>query len=204
MASDSEVSICNGALLILGAKPIGSLDDNTDNARLCNQFYSSTRNTALQAYPWNFAVRRATLTQDATAPAYGFTYQYDLPNSPDYCLRVLRAQDPRIVFRVEGRKLLTDEGSINIKYISRITSAAQFSPLFREALEYLLAWKLCYAVTGSTSLRKDLMQSYESILVEAEDIDTQEGVNDPDEEYGEFNDIVDARVNGTSIGRSNR
>jgi len=201
MASDSEVSICNGALLLLGAKPIGSIDNpETDKEQLCAQFYSSTRNTALQAYPWNFAVKRVALTKDASAPAYGFSYQYDLPNNP-YCLRVLRAHEPEIVFRIEGRKLLSDNSAIKIKYIARITSVAEMSAMFREAFEHLMAWKLCYGVTGSTSLRKDLMASYKEILIDAEDIDTQEGVNDPDEEYGEFNDLLDVRIGG-GIGRS--
>lgn len=200
MATDSEVSVCNGALLMLGADAIGSLDDDTKKARLCSQFYSSTRDQALQAYPWNFAVKRASLTQDATAPNHGFTYAYDLPNNP-YCLRVLRCQDPRIVFRVEGRRLLSDESTIKIKYIARIESVAEFSPMFREAFEHLLAWKLCYAITGSTSLRGDLMNAYKEILVDAEDVDTQEGVNDPDEEYGEFFDLVNVRYGGR-VGRS--
>jgi len=201
MASDSEVSICNGALLLLGADPIGSIDSpETDKEQICAQMYHSTRNTALQAYPWNFAVKRATLTKDAAAPDYGFAYQYDLPNNP-YCLRVLRCHEPEIVFRVEGRKLLSDNSAIKIKYIARITSVAEMSAMFREAFEHLLAWKMCYAVTGSTSLRKDLMVSYKEILIDAEDIDTQEGVNDPNEEYGEFNDLLDVRIGG-GVGRS--
>lgn len=199
MASPSKTSICNGALLLLGSDGIGSLNDDTDKARACNQAFSSSLDTALQAYPWNFAVRRVTLTQNATAPDFGFAYAYDLPNNP-YCLRVLRAHEPRIVFKREGRQLLSDSGTLKIKYIARIESVSEFSALFREALEHFLAWKICYAITGSTSLRESLMGAYEAILADAEDIDTQEGTEDPDEEYMEYNDLIRVRGGGSWRG----
>lgn len=61
-----EIHVANGALLRLGAEPIGSLTEKTDRAVLLNQWIGSSRKEALRGHPWNFATKR---TQLNTFPA---------------------------------------------------------------------------------------------------------------------------------------
>ena len=84
----SVVDICNEALDLLGAATITALTQNSKEARLCNRNYELVRDSVLRAHPWNTAVTRKNLPQDATAPDFGFTYQYTLPTDP-FCSRVL-------------------------------------------------------------------------------------------------------------------
>ena len=177
MANNSDVSICNSALYLLGSSPIASLDpaaDSSDKASLCRQFYDETRDAVLTAYPWNFAVRRAQLSLLDTTPSFEFSYAHRLPNDP-YCLRVLNVHDPEIEWQIEGRDLLSDSQTIKIRYIAQITDVSQYSYLYRQAFSALLASKLCYGITGSTSKTAEMYKLYQAFLVEAEDIDTQEG-----------------------------
>ena len=109
----SEVDICNIALNNLGASNITALTEDSKPGRLCNQRYEFVRDTVFRAHPWNCLIRRVELAQDSDTPAFGFTYQYTLPADP-YCLRVMRLDYLDIDFRVEGRKILCDESTINL------------------------------------------------------------------------------------------
>ncbi|MBF0284555.1 MAG: hypothetical protein HQL51_08865 [Magnetococcales bacterium] len=178
----SEVSICNAALLMLGAEPIASLNDGNNRALACRQFYADARDTVLRAYPWNFAIRRTAPARLAERPAYGFAYQYALPVNP-YCLRILDLEES-IPFRVEGRNLLCDAETVNLRYIARIEDPTQFDALFVEALSAYLAAQVCFPITRNTTRYEALLKVFHHKLDEAQRADTQEGtpaqLNDDD------------------------
>tara|TARA_R100001530_G_scaffold129724_1_gene100216 strand:- start:205 stop:786 length:582 start_codon:yes stop_codon:yes gene_type:complete len=178
----TEVSICSNALRRLGDDPITSLTDDTERARLCNAFYTDSRDAVLRSHPWNFAINRATLAQLSATPAYGFGYQYSLPTSP-YCLRVLEMEYSDFIFKVEnqathGRVLLTDESEAKILYIAKITDTTLFDPMFTDILTQKLAVDLAYPITNSTTLQTHMQKIYERKLSEARSIDGQEGFID--------------------------
>jgi hypothetical protein len=179
----SDVEIANNALSMLGDDPITSLTDDTPRARLVNRIYPQTRDAVLRSHPWNCATSRATLGQLSTSPVYGWAYQYQLPSDP-YCLRVLALNDredwacPGDEFKVEGRALLTDAASANIRYIFRITDPAQYDAMLYEALSAKLASKMAYAITKSQSTVKAMLEIYDGILRETRTIDGQEGSPD--------------------------
>jgi hypothetical protein len=173
----SETEICNLALLRLGnAISISSLGEDSKNARLCNLIYASARDAVLRAHPWNFAVKRVELASEATTPAFEFAYQYTLPTD---CLKVIRtdweALDLATEYRIEGNKLLTDEGTASIEYIARITDVAQFDALFTDVLAQRIAAELCIPITDNASGSQSLWQIYQLKLSEARSVDGQEG-----------------------------
>jgi len=79
MAS-TAITICNLALGKLGAARIISLTEASPEANACSIHYEQTRNEVLRAHRWNFAITRATLTELASAPEFGWAHQYQLPN----------------------------------------------------------------------------------------------------------------------------
>jgi len=173
----TEVSICSNALRKLGDDPITSLTDNTERARLCNAFYEPTRDSVLRAHTWNFAIRRQELAQLTSTPEFDYDYEYTLPTSP-YCLRVLKMEYDEYEFKIEGRKLLSNEGTAKILYIGKITDPAEFDVMFVEALTARLAAELAYSITGSNGMSKQMWELYELKVAEARSIDGQEGFLD--------------------------
>ena len=184
----SVVDICNEAMDLLGAATITSLTENSKEARLCNRRYETVRDAVLRAHPWNIAVTRKQLPRDSEAPAFGFTYQYTLPTDP-YCLRVLSLHtsnvdeeiapyDSQAMFKIEGRKVLTDEGTCRIVYIGRITDTEQYDSLLSSTVATKLAAETAYAITGSTSVSTQMFSLYENRLREARSMDAMEGVPD--------------------------
>lgn len=198
----STVDIANYALNIIGASNISALDENSKPARLVNQRYESVRDTVFRSHPWNCLIRRSELAQEVDTPAFGYTYQYPLPTDP-YCLRVLEFSNGSLsypqdnmfsntggpVFVVEGRKLLTDEGTARIKYIARITDPNDYDAGLIEALSARLAVELAYAITGSTSVVQITTALYDEKMREARFVDATEGAP----QKIEASDFIDAR-----------
>ena len=49
-AGDSALSVCSDALILLGAKPISSFTEGTDESSTCDRLYFYTRDQALIIY----------------------------------------------------------------------------------------------------------------------------------------------------------
>lgn len=181
----SVVDLCNRALDLLGAANITALTENSKEARLCNGNFDDVRDAVLRSHPWNIAITRKALPRDSAAPAFGFTYQYTLPTEP-YCLRVLSfwnsnvdnevaAYDSNVMFKIEGRKILSNEGTCNIIYIGRVTDTENFDSLLNKAISARLAAEIAYNITGSNSVAQNMLTIYEARLKEAKGVDSMEG-----------------------------
>lgn len=169
--STSNVQIVNNALVRIGGSSIISLDENSEAARAANLIYEQTRDAVLRDHLWNFAMSRSSLAANAVAPAFGYVYSYALPTN---CLRVIQLEEKSMVFKIEGRNLLTDESPARIIYVSRVTDPNQFDAMFTEALSARLAAELAIAVSESNSLYQNMMEVYRMKITDARSIDGQE------------------------------
>ncbi|BAQ86497.1 putative tail tubular protein [uncultured Mediterranean phage uvMED] len=170
----SVVDICNSALNQIGASNIISLTEDSKSARILNQRYDFVRDAVFRAHPWNPLITRVVLAPDATAPAFEFTNQFTLPTDP-FCLRVLSFDFHDIVYRVEGRKILCSEDTINLLYVGRITDPNQYDTLLIETIAAALAADIAYPLVGSNTLAQQLRLVYEDKLKEARFVDATEG-----------------------------
>ena len=181
----SVVDICNQSLDLLGAATITALTENSKEARLCNRNFEVIRDSVLRAHPWNVAVTRKSLPQDTDTPAFGFNFQYTLPTDP-YCLRLLSfwdtsvdneiaAYDSNVMYKIEGRKILSNENVCNIIYIGREADTEQYDSLLTSTIAHRLAAEIAYGVTGSSPLAQRMQGLYEQRLREAKSIDAMEG-----------------------------
>ena len=170
----SEVDIINSALNMVGASNIISRGEDSKSARITNQRYDYVRDAVLRAHPWNCAVTRRILTSDTDTPAFQYENQFTLPTDP-YCLRVLGLDYLDIDFQVEGRKIVSDEDTINLRYIARVTDPNEYDQLLIEAIAARLAADTSFALVQSTSLTNAMFALYESKLSEARFVDATEG-----------------------------
>jgi len=170
----SVVDICNGALNQLGATTILTLTEDSKNARLCNARYTQVRDSVFRSHPWNCLQKRLQLAADTDAPAWGFTKQYTLPAD---CLRVLTILDYDADYKIEGRKILTDNSTMKILYISRVEDPNEYDELLRETLSASLAADIAYAVTSSNPTATNMFNLFQSKLKEARFVDSTEGQN---------------------------
>jgi len=174
----SVVDMCNSALNLLGASTISALTDDSKNARLCNQRYDSVRNRVFRSHAWNCLHKRVQLAQNSTAPVIEYTYAYALPSD---CLRVLKVHNgttdsiaSAIDYKLEGRNIVTDEGTIYLIYIALDTDPNNYDTYLQESISHQLAADLAYAVTNNATLAEKYMTRADERLREARFIDATE------------------------------
>ena len=190
----SVVNMCNSALNLLGASTISALTDDTKNARLCNQRYEPVRNRVFRSHAWNCLHKRVQLAQNSTAPVIEYTYAYALPSD---CLRVLKVHNgttdsiaSAIDYKLEGRNIVTDEGTVYLIYIALVTDPNEYDVYLQESISHQLAADIAYAVTNNATLANNYMTRADERLREARFIDATENA------LGtiESNEFVDARL----------
>lgn len=165
----SKVEIANRALQLLGAKRIASFGEDSRNARAVNAAYESIKLSELRKHPWNFAIKRASLAANSTAPAFTKTNAFPLP--ADF-VRLL-AQDPEdnlndLDWQIEGRQIITnDSAPLEIRYIYDVTDPNEMDALFREALSAKIAEALCEEITQSNSKIANAQLVYKDVIAEA-------------------------------------
>lgn len=192
----SETDLCNDALGQVGLSMIGSLDEQSNQARRCRIFYYPLRDGLQRMHKWNFCLQRVTLAQAAVAPI-GFTYAYQLPSD---CLRVWEFNGSGIAslssvqafieghfnyhyaptFKLEKRQILSNEGTAAILYSQRNTNPSEWDPLFYQVVATWLAGKLAMGIPKSGRLANDLIaQAVNVLLPMALAADGQEGSTEP-------------------------
>jgi hypothetical protein len=176
----SAVDICNSALAKVGTARITSLDNNSEEARLCKELYPKLKLELLRSHPWNFAINRVELAEIGTDPIFEFDSQFQLP---DNCIRVLGIDSTEnyknIKWKIEGRKILISGiTTLKIKFIDSDVVEDDFDESFKEALAFRIASDLAYPLTQSISLSDNLYQKYERSLAMARTYDAQEGSSD--------------------------
>lgn len=158
----SVVDCCNGALQRIGEGRILALSDNTKAARECSVAYEGARRAEIRKYRWNFAVTRIQLAPDATAPAFGFTYQYPLPAD---CLRILMPSEATLDWVLEGGKILTKDGPVlNLRYLADITDPTLWDAAFYDLMTVAIALSIVEAITNSPSKKNLLDRDYKDML----------------------------------------
>lgn len=179
----SAVNICSLALDILKQ---GAIQDiavpQTTTEKICARWYDMTRQECLAAHPWKFAIKRDILTPDGTAPVFGYTYAYNLPN--DY-IRMVSIGDDFLgdlsrQREVENGQILLDAGtdtdgtSVQIRYVYDITSVTQFAPLFIKYFVLQLALNMCNKFSISATARQQILSEFNMVQAEAKAVNGQE------------------------------
>jgi len=172
----SDVSICNSALIKIGAKTIVSLTEGSKSANACNEQFEKLRDDLLRSHHWNFATKRVQQAQLTETPDFGFDHAYALPSD---WLRTVSVHDNddgvgTIQYRIEGKKLFTNADQVFLRYIVRVTDPNEMPSDFREALAALLAWELAIPIAQSNTLSELMRQRFERTSRRARSVDAIE------------------------------
>lgn len=146
----SEVDICNLALAHLGDEAtVSSIDppEGSAQAEHCARFYPIARDTLLESHAWRFATRREVLAELADEVP-GWRFAYALPVDTVQILAVLgpdqSSEEGTQAFDVEmgadgAGVILTNQPEATVRYVAQVTDSIRFSPMFTDALAWLLA-----------------------------------------------------------------
>ena len=181
----SVVAICNGALNRIGADSISLLTEANPRAQFMNLVFWPTADRLLRSHNWNFAQFRAELQEVSVNPLWGYAHQFQLPQDP-LCLMVLETDlDPNAQWRIEHwqnatasesyRVIVTDEASVSILYVGRLTDVTQWDPLFSYLVETDLAFQASYKLTRNAQVMAQMKDELREARLNAKARDGQEG-----------------------------
>jgi hypothetical protein len=166
-AGDTALSICSDALLMLGAKPISSFDEGTDEASVANRLYADIKDQALLMYPWSFSFKKTSIARLITTPINEYRYEYQLPGDRLTSPRAIYDTNatnvpPRKEYRIIGNKLLTDYEQVYIDYQYSVPEF-EMPSYFVQLLKYMMTWHLALPITDQT----DKSQYWQSVATGA-------------------------------------
>lgn len=160
----NQITICNSALLKVGADVIVSITDNNRAAIVCNTLYNYLRDEVMGESPWRFATFRAVLVPNSTVPAFDYLYSYDIPSD---CLRLLKTYSDNINWIVESGQILTNETSLDMIYLQRNTDESTWDARFCEAFAWRIAMELAMPLTKNIPIQQMCATNYEKSLAQA-------------------------------------
>ncbi len=184
----SEVDICNLALAHLGDNAtVASIDppEGSAQAEHCARFYPVARDSLLEMHAWKFATRRVLLAQ-LTTDTWNWSFAYAEPTGVLKLLAVLPASaasdadTQEYEAETDGNGtpiILTDQEGASLRYIAHVTDTTVFSPLFVDALAWLLASYLAGPVLkgdAGAAMAKACLQSFMLALSNAKTSDANQ------------------------------
>lgn len=160
----SQIAIWNLALGHLGDDAtIGAPDELSRQAELCRQFWPTAVRVALQSHPWNFATRRITLSPlSFVSGRYAYTYAFPADAIALWAVGVAeqhamlpKAGDFEIEALANGTQIiLTDVPEAVGVFTILVTDTTRYSPMFTDALSWLLASYLAGPILKGDEGRK--------------------------------------------------
>lgn len=142
------LTIWNLGLARVGADAdVSDPNEQSREAQLCRQFYPIARNSLLEMHDWNFATRRGSLALLSETDAGNFVYEAPADAlrvfaiGPEQSMRTWRPSDDfEQETDAENRRLiLTSTLDAWARYTVVITDVTNYSPLFKDALSWMLA-----------------------------------------------------------------
>ncbi len=195
----SETNICNQALGRIGGLQIKNVETDTSlQAIQCRLHYEPTRNALLRSHWWRFASARATLVEDTGVDEdFEWSVQFTLPT--DFlALKSIyegRFSDANVRnYAIEGQRLLTDETTMEIRYVKKVTDVLEFDSLFVKVFVLLLADVLIGPLAGGNAkMQKKIDDALDKLMPDVLAMDGQETNTAGRNESSTWND---ARFNG--------
>jgi len=184
----SKISICNQALVELGADTISSLNESTTESTLCSVQFDPTRRELLRLHPWNCALKYTELALQANKdPNSNYNYQFKLPSDFIRLISVNNDLDYKII----GTNIHTNKNTCFIKYVFDNEDVSTWESYFIAVFVLLLKSKISYPITKTRSMQEMVYKIFLNTLEEAKIIDGSEDILDQIPESG--NMLLQAR-----------
>lgn len=172
--ANTDVSVCNTALIMVGADEINSFSDNTAEAKLAAAVYADTKNTLLQYHPWRFSLIQKDLGGELTAaPLFDkWKYRYQLP--PDL-LRIIQLEDQEN-YEIYEDELYTNASPCRVVY-QRKVNESEMPSYFIRCLNFHLARIFSISLQEDSTKMQMFDNAADKETARARNIDAQQQPN---------------------------
>jgi len=181
----SQVSICNMALGYLNhAIRIAAIDENSNEADQCSLYYEPALRATLRAFPWNFAMRYATLANLGTPISPSWTVMYAVP-SDAVALRPIMPEIPgtpankyEVAFNGTAKVIMCNVDDATARYTAFVDDPNIYDAQFVTAFAWQLASEMALVLTGSVQMKQMAETQFRNVINSAWVSDGSEGIPD--------------------------
>lgn len=163
----SKTDILNKALTLVGAAPVTSITDGTNNARILSRVYEASLRYVLNECKWNFATKRANLTVSADTFDFYDTGETVVYIRPTDIIRIFGVSDPSAKWREEGDYIFSDTSSLGIRYVYYLDDPTKYTIDFINAFIDRLCADIAYAIVNSRTLAEKYETKYTKLSLPA-------------------------------------
>ncbi|MEG2765758.1 MAG: hypothetical protein RR910_08415 [Acidaminococcaceae bacterium] len=169
-----KIEICNLALSRIGMENIDRMDEASEQARTCNQFYDACRKITLRKFPWPFATRRVQLAAVHNKDKE-FEYIYRYPAnallvrkmySENFC-GLPDKNNYKIMSDDSGLLILTNVPKAWLEYTANVEDCTLFDDEFMQCLSWKLASDIAFKLTSNASIMETCLQAYNAYFMES-------------------------------------
>lgn len=174
-AANSAIDICSRALILIGADPITSFDDDTTEALVASNMYEDVARSQLCLMRWRFATDQAVLARLSDEPTGRFDNAHQLPTGL-LMLNAVTVADNPINYTVYGDKVysdVSDSDEVIADYIFRV-GEEDWPSYFVIAVEYILASIFATSIARDANLAAILEQKANVFMAKARSTDSQQ------------------------------
>ena len=174
-AANSGIDICSRALILIGAEPITSFEDDTTESLVSSNMYEDIARSNLTSTRWRFSTNQAVLNRLSDAPTGRFDAAYQLPSGYLF-VHAVTVNDFQIEYDIYGDKIFCDAGpqdQLIIDYTYR-AEEQDWPSYFSVCVEYAMATVFSTAIARDQGLANLMNQQYNIALAKARSIDSQQ------------------------------
>ncbi len=173
--ANSAIDICARALILIGAEPITSFDDNNNESLVSSNVYEDIARATLVSSRWRFSTNQAVLNRLTDAPTGRYDAAYQLPDGW-LMTHAVTVSDNAIEYQTYGDKIYANE-DVNSEVILDYTFRAEeenFPSYFTIALEFELARIFAFSIARDSQLANLMGEQAQIAMMKARTIDSQQ------------------------------
>lgn len=173
--ANSPIDICARALILIGADPITSFDENTTEALVASNMYEDVARASLVNSRWRFSTNQALLNLLSAAPTGRYDRAYQLP-ADLLMLHAVTVGDLPIEYQIYGSKVFadTDPADIVIADYTFRANEQDWPSYFTIAVEYSLAVVFATSIARDATLAALMKEQARESMAKARSLDSQQ------------------------------
>jgi len=181
----TKLALFNNALNDLGHKPVADTGETVTGARALVRVYDGVVEECLATASWNFAMETIKATADTgVEPGFGYSEVFAKPS--DWLRTMAVSQDdyftfPELHYVDDSNFWSADYSPLYIRYVSNDTGLGldltRWPRLFTRYVELALAHRVCYKLTQSMEIKKEIDVEKQRAKREAKSVDAMDEAN---------------------------
>tara|TARA_R100000734_G_C3291945_1_gene83671 strand:- start:209 stop:802 length:594 start_codon:yes stop_codon:yes gene_type:complete len=173
--SNSPIDVCSRALILIGADPITSFDDSTNEALVASNMYEDIARSSLVNSRWRFSTNQVVMNRLTAAPTGRYDAAYQLPSGWLMTHTVTQNDNP-IDYQIYGDKVFCDVDSTAVLVLDYTYRAEEqdWPSYFTVAVEYELATVFSVSLARDQQLAALMGQQAQFQMAKARNLDSQQ------------------------------